>query len=247
MPVFNAASKINALLYPLSALAYYFGDKEKLHEKIILRSAEKLFNPNSNKQRWEKALLEIRTNDFIPPNKSKDGEQIAGNAINTLLGKWLYCLIRALQPKTLIETGIAHGNSSYVLLNALHKNGEGHLYSLDLPNRDTDKNYNFDVNTRTGWLVPELLRKHWTMIIGDSTKTLPDLLAELKEIDFFFHDSNHSYEHMRFEFDTIFPFVVKNGIISSDDINKNKAFKEFISYNNLTGIVFTKGGSAIKR
>ena len=43
----------------------------------------------------------------------------------------------------------------------------------------------------------------------------------------FFHDSEHSYENMMFEFTTAWPYIVKRGIIIADDVNRNNAFDEF--------------------
>ena len=82
-------------------------------------------------------------------------------------------------------------------------------------------------------MVPDHLRKNWTLIIGDSAKELPTLLNSLKRIDLFFHDSLHTYNHMTFEFDTVFPYLNKTKYIFSDDINANTAFDEFVSKNNL--------------
>lgn len=243
--IYKASSKTNLLLHPISAVKFLNGDRWDLHEKVILKSAKRLLKSKFDEQKWKNALKEIRNEDYVPANKREDVE--VGNNINTMLGKWLYCSVRALAPETIIETGIAHGNSSMVILNAIHKNGRGKLYSLDLPNNDTNSAYNFGKeNSETGWMVPDILQQYWTKVIGDSKKTLPELLEKIEKLDYFFHDSDHSYEHMTFEFTTIYPYLNKEGIISSDDINKNVSFQDFVAANKLNTILFTKGGSAIK-
>src|SRR5207253_10228310 len=45
----------------------------------------------------------------------------------------IWCLIRHLKPKKVIETGVAHGVTSRFILEALERNGDGHLWSIDLP------------------------------------------------------------------------------------------------------------------
>jgi predicted O-methyltransferase YrrM len=243
--IYKASSKNNLIQYPLAAFKFLNGNKVDLHEKIILKAAKRLLKSRFNIDRWKLALDEIKREDYIPANKRDNN--VVGNNINTMLGKWLYCSVRALEPEYIIETGIAHGNSSMVILNAIYKNGKGKLYSLDLPNNDTHADYNFEgENSETGWMVPEILKQYWTKVIGDSKKTLPELLDKLKNIDYFFHDSDHSYEHMTFEFNTIYPFLNKGGIISSDDINKNVSFQDFVAANSLNTILFTKGGSTVK-
>ncbi|MGB0390742.1 MAG: class I SAM-dependent methyltransferase [Salibacteraceae bacterium] len=243
--IFFASSKTNILWHPIAALAFFAGNKEKLHEKIILKSAQRLLQNKFDASIWKNALNEIKNEDYLPANRHD--KIVVGNSINTMLGKWLYCSIRALKPLKIIETGIAHGSSSWVILNAINKNKQGRLYSLDLPNNDTNFAYNLEgKQLKTGWLVPNELTKNWSMIFGDTKETLPKLLEELNSIDYFFHDSDHSYQHMSFEFKTVFPFLAKEGLISSDDINKNLAFQDFVSDKKMNTILFTKGGSAIK-
>lgn len=56
---------------------------------------------------------------------------------------------------------------------------------------------------------------------------LPQVLATLKSVDMFIHDSLHSYEHMMFEFRAAWPYVRKGGILFSDDVDYNNAFADF--------------------
>jgi predicted O-methyltransferase YrrM len=241
----NASSKLNLLKYPIEAFQYFTSSKAPFHNQMILNAAKKLLGEKFVKSQWVEAINEVENKDFVLPNVRQS--IAAGNNINTLLGKWLYCTVRISKPEILIETGIAHGNSSWVILNAIKKNGKGTLYSFDLPNNDTNAAYNFEnKKTETGWMVHEELRINWNMVIGDSLETLPKTLASLSKVDFFFHDSDHSYKHMMFEFETVFPFLRNGGILSSDDINKNSSFQDFVEAKKINSIFFTKGGSAIK-
>ena len=50
------------------------------------------------------------------------------------LGRAAWCLARHLCPARVIETGVARGLSTRILLEALERNaGRGHLWSIDLP------------------------------------------------------------------------------------------------------------------
>ena len=45
----------------------------------------------------------------------------------------------------------------------------------------------------------------------------------------FLHDSKHTYEHMMWEFDTVWPKLNKDGALVSDDTNWNTSFVDFSS------------------
>lgn len=153
----------------------------------------------------------------------------------------LYACVRIFKPKIMIETGVAGGSTSFTILSAMEKNGFGKLYSIDLddPNYDTRLS-----NYKIGWIVPDQLKENWTLILGDSKVELPKLLDNLKNIDIFFHDSDHSYEHMMFEFNTVWNHLSEKKVIFSDDINKNNSFDEFISKKNLDSKKFFGFGVA---
>ena len=65
------------------------------------------------------------------------------------------------------------------------------------------------------------------MRLGDARELLPRLLAELKSLDVFIHDSLHTYEHMKFEYEQAYPYLRQDGILISDDALWNPAFREF--------------------
>lgn len=245
--IFEASSKRVALRFPVSAFRFYLGHKEPLQREIIKNAANYLWGSQTSRKDWEQALDEIKNDALIPPVANTSNLAV-GNSLGNTFGKWLYCCVRVFQPETMIETGVAHGSSSWIILNAMEKNGTGRLISIDLPNNDTNAAYNFGQSTPpTGWRVPELLRKRWSLRLGDARVLLPEALRELQSLDCFFHDSDHSYAHMKFEFETILPWLSMKGILLSDDVHKNAAFSEIITKANLKALQFNKGGCAIKR
>jgi len=134
----------------------------------------------------------------------------------------LYASVRHFKPKIMVETGVAGGSSSLSILYAMSKNNLGNLYFIDV-----GITHWFPSGFNVGYLVPDEFRKRWNLTIGDSKKELPILLESLKTVNIFFHDSDHSYKHMTFEFNTVLPFLNPNKIILSDDINLNSSFQRF--------------------
>ena len=150
----------------------------------------------------------------------------------------LYFLIRELKPEIVIETGVHRGVSSLFILQALHDNNKGKLFSIDLPHAEyiTDK----EISTKSilptekiGICVPKYLQNRWDLILGDSKNELPKILKKMNSVDVFLHDSKHTYEHMMWEFNTIWPYLNSKGILVSDDTNWNESFKDFCLENNL--------------
>jgi predicted O-methyltransferase YrrM len=133
-----------------------------------------------------------------------------------------YMAIRAFQPETVVETGVANGVSSAHILLALQKNGRGALHSIGL----NDPQY-LPAGKQLGWIVPESLKSRWNLLVGDSRVLLPSLLAKLDTIDVFIHDSLHTYDHMLWEYRAAFPYLRPGGLLFSDDVALNSAFPEF--------------------
>ena len=64
-------------------------------------------------------------------------------------------------------------------------------------------------------------------MLGRSQDVLPGLLERLGTIDSFMHDSEHSAECMRFEYEQAWPALRDGGVLLSDDVNSTPAFFEF--------------------
>ena len=148
----------------------------------------------------------------------------------------LFLVVRKFKPNLIVETGIASGYSSTVILTAMRKNGSGRLISIDIQNK-------LDICGKTkeaGWLVPEELKENWTKTIGSSKEKL----LEINEpIDIFYHDSEHSEENMTREFNWAKMHLKKGGILISDDIDWSNAWKRFLkankSFKKIIGAVST--------
>jgi hypothetical protein len=101
-------------------------------------------------------------------------------------------LIRTVRPKLVIETGVAAGRSTSLILSALKENNFGTLTS-------------FDITDKVGELIPLELKNLWTLKVLKGVGLKRQFRKEISKInnDFIFlHDSNHSLKWQKFEIST---------------------------------------------
>lgn len=152
----------------------------------------------------------------------------------------LYILVRSSRPKWLIETGISSGYSSRFLLEALARNGTGHLDSIGVDELAIGRTPEAVARTiagrPVGWLVPERLHDRWGRHVGTSQEILPNLFDGRDEsLDVFLHDSEHIYATMISEYASAFPHLTSDGWLLSHDIHNSSAWNEFLARNGLRG------------
>ena len=135
----------------------------------------------------------------------------------------IWCLTRHLQPTHVIETGVARGVTSRFILEALERNGVGHLWSIDLP-----PPLDPELNEQVGAAVEGQCRRRWSYIRGSSRRHLPRLLASLPRLDLFFHDSIHTEYNMRIELDQAWNALTAGGRLVADDVDLNWGFRSFV-------------------
>lgn len=136
----------------------------------------------------------------------------------------LYCVVRIVKPRVVVETGVHFGGTSAFLLRAMERNQIGELYSIDLPSPTLPP---LGDPRGQGCLVPLHLRKRWTLINGDSRVELPRLLEQLQEISMFLHDSDHTYRMMTWEYENAWPHLVQGGVLTTHDAILTRAFDRF--------------------
>ena len=135
-------------------------------------------------------------------------------------GFFLYILVRSLKPEFFLETGVSAGESSTYILQAMHDNNFGKLFSIDFPSAIVEKGLTtiMPEGKTSGWAIPENLKDRWELSLGKSEELLPKILERQKKIDVFMHDSLHTYDHMMFEYKTSWDFMRNGGILFSDDV-----------------------------
>ena len=131
-------------------------------------------------------------------------------------------LVRHLRPANVVETGVARGFTTRFILEALERNGTGHLWSIDLPPALKP-----ELHGQVGAAVLDHLYPHWSYIRGSSAQRLPGLLSRLGQIDLFIHDSRHTERNVRFELDRAWNALRPGGALVVDDIDLNWGFRSF--------------------
>jgi predicted O-methyltransferase YrrM len=139
------------------------------------------------------------------------------------LARSLWCLVRHLRPQHVVETGVAHGLSSRIMLEALKSSSDGSLSSIDLPAMTIHER-----RSEVAVAVPERLRGRWSYLEGSSRRLLPALLDELGEIGLFVHDSLHSTRNVRWELNTAWKALRPGGVVVVDDVEFNWGFDLFL-------------------
>lgn len=115
--------------------------------------------------------------------------------------RWLYCLVKMLKPRQVIELGGAQGVSTLFMSAAMPKSGK--LISVDLSN---------------DWRILAA-DNNVIKIVGRSEDLgiYPDWV-KLEKTDIWFIDTNHFQEQMELEFANLSPYWKKGTIIVLDDI-----------------------------
>jgi len=134
----------------------------------------------------------------------------------------LWCLIAHIRPQKVVETGVAHGLTSRIILDGLQRLGTGHLWSVDLPAVDPA------LHPEIGRAVPQDLRSRWTYVPGTSRERLPQVVRTVGQFDLFVHDSLHTARNLCFELDTAWPMIRPGGAAVVDDIDHSLGFRTFV-------------------
>jgi hypothetical protein len=139
----------------------------------------------------------------------------------------VWCVARHTRPEVVIETGVAHGVTSRVVLEALQQNNFGHLWSIDLP-------FPFDrrLQAETGAVITDACRSRWSYLEGSSSQRLPPLLTKVGHVEIFIHDSLHTTENTLFEMEQAASVMSQGGVMLVDDIGESRdAFTTFTRRN----------------
>jgi predicted O-methyltransferase YrrM len=146
----------------------------------------------------------------------------------------LYIAVRTGKPKIAIETGVLHGMTTLFLLRAMEKTGRGRLISIDLPSYEDGGPSNKDGyyailprGKQPGWTVPAGRYPNWDLKLESSRDVLPRLSSEVGGIDFFLHDSEHTFSTMWFELDWAWEHLNPGGQLFCDNIEASTAFQDF--------------------
>jgi predicted O-methyltransferase YrrM len=206
---------------------------------MIERSAQYL-GLDLNGFRQEPDAVTIREHIASSRARLNRPESAAKHDADAELPDFCYVICRALRPRVVVETGVGSGVTTSFILQALATNGEGHLWSIDLPPIGAEE--------FAGSFVPQHLRDRWTLLRGRSRQLLPRFLRDLPAPDLFLHDSLHTTRNMTFEFHAAWQKMAAGSVLLSDDIHMSKAFARFITDKHVgLSLVGSRFGVAFKR
>lgn len=126
------------------------------------------------------------------------------------LASFLYAYILARKPKVVIETGIANGITTNVIMSALEKTG-GLLHS-------------FDVDPATSNVYSGSGKWRFHLLSGNLNRNFSTQISEIPSIDLWLHDSDHGYVWQTFEYALAINALKPNGVLVSDDIDSSTAW-----------------------
>ena len=136
-------------------------------------------------------------------------------AVEAETSAFLYATVRRIQPQVMLETGVANGLSTAVILAAMDANGRGELHSTD-------------ISPDVGALVENRSRWHLHVVSVDRLEEdLAALRAHLPRIDIFLHDGDHRFRPQTLEYRCFWPALPPGGLLLSDDIDFSYAFHDF--------------------
>jgi predicted O-methyltransferase YrrM len=205
--------------------------KQILQETLLEAKAV----PHADQVFERREFIERYANDL----ERKYGAHYKPGWVNLDDALFLYWLVRRLNPKIIVQTGVCNGLSASFMVLALAKNGaHGKLHAIDLapvfdPNNPDwtikDKVYGVMIpeGKNSGWMIPDAYQNLFEVWNGDARELMPKLIDSLDSVDFFYHDSDHTYDHMMFEFQQAMRKMRCGGLVVADDISWNSSLWDF--------------------
>jgi predicted O-methyltransferase YrrM len=180
---------------------------DQLHERLGVEACKE---EGAFAEAWSE--LELRSGELHV--ESHDGDRAFARA--------LWCAVRHTGAERLVETGVARGVSSRILLVAVDPKPTGGLWSVDLPLLSEEW------ADRFGTAVTPDLRDRWTYIRGPSKRVLPRMLRRIGPIDVFVQDSRGTTGTAGFEFRAAWKALRPGGVLIANSIERSPAFSSFV-------------------
>ncbi len=167
------------------------------------------------------------------------GGIVNGGAANLDL---LYSLARAVDARSIVETGVAFGWSTLALLLAVGERDGAHVFSVDLPHcfNTPDRRWR-DGDGWVGAAVPHALRKRWTVFMMADREGLPRALRAAAPVDLAHYASDLSPEGCAFGYAAIWRSLREGGAFIADAVERSPAFRRFAEDLGLDPVVVEGG------
>jgi hypothetical protein len=126
------------------------------------------------------------------------------------LASFLYTFIVSTKPETVIETGVANGITTNVIMRALEQTG-GTLHS-------------FDIDSRTSNVYTGFGKWEFHLLKEDYKSDLAESVSQICKPSLWVHDSNHGFKWQAFEYSLAHKTLDIGGTLVSDDIDSSTAW-----------------------
>lgn len=155
----------------------------------------------------------LRLSGKVSPIKFDSGEE---------LGSFLYAFVMHKKPQCVVETGVANGLTTNMIMAALETYG-GELHS-------------FDINPNCQSVYSGEGRWRFHLLERDYKKQVKKTVKSLHNVELWIHDSDHSHSWQSFEYSLAAHALKSNeGFLVSDDIDCTTAFGKITKKLNLPG------------
>lgn len=250
----SVKSKIHVALFLLLRPSYFPDFFRRLKNNFALKLLPKQIGRNKSvSEKWASShavdiveamrLLGYEIDADLPikvVSALKEAEEIYC-ASNVSMGsgtsvELLYRLCEELNVKKVVETGVAYGFSSLAILLSISQRS-GQLVSVDMPypgrsNEDS-----------VGCVVPKDFCKYWSLYRFPDYVGLPKALKKIEYMDLCHYDSDKSYEGRAWAYPLLWRSLRSGGVLVSDDVEDNTAFRDFAAENTIEPIVVCTSGA----
>jgi len=183
----------------------------RLHKIETVDELESWFKDRSDVEvGWKNLNIEYkRTLDYCSFIQERHGFFDSAYDMGDLALHAMVGIIYFYGPKKILETGVAAGKSSAIILSA-----------IALSKSDA-KLVSTDITEKCGILIPEVLKVNWDfrLLRGNLRRAFRKLVQNVPELDMFIHDSNHSIKWENFEVETVFKNCPKVRFVLVDDVH----------------------------
>ena len=162
-----------------------------------------------------KQLIKYADEDQLPGYYDGGGQYAIPYAAD---GKFLYALIRALKPETVLEVGTAQGGSARHIAEALEANGNGRLITVDVDQNSTCEGIEYPVRRRITHNKFEA--ESWLKGYVSLSETFG---GDLAGFDFIHEDGSHSAHLVHAIYGMLPQLMPRGGVIVSHDIGTGVA------------------------
>lgn len=177
----------------------------------------------------QKRVKNLRSSESIKKFVTKRPAWVQG-AITTSEMEFLYHSILDAKPESIVEVGVASGNSTATILKAIadlklaHPKHIAHLHAFDI-----SPYCYFDHDIPVGTAVDEMIpaEKDHLSLHAPHTVLDFDKFIEKESIHFLFIDANHDHPWPSIDLYHALPYLSKDAVVCFHDINLPNVFPAF--------------------